>query len=310
MKNIRTYPIKAVSKLTGLSLHVIRAWERRYNVVSPSRTDTNRRMYSAADVEKLMLLNEASKRGYSIGNIADLSIEELRLIVGKPEARILPRAEDVTLSREDNDSDYLANSIEAVKNMDVKVLERELYRALVDLPQFRFIEEVITPLLERIGEMWKNGDIRIVNEHISTAVIRKFLTSLIDNNTIPPNAPSILVATPKGQLHELGALIIAAIASSDGWRVTYMGPDLPGEEIAAAINRLKPGIVALSIVYPNDDYVLQKEMVKLKNLLNNGLTILAGGRSAGYYKSTLDAMNAKIITGIDEFRSELEAARK
>ncbi len=309
MEKSRTYPIKAVSKLTGLSLHVIRAWERRYNVVSPLRTDTNRRLYSNADVEKLILLKDASKRGYSIGNIADLSVEELKLIVGKTDERIIPHPESVNISSEDYDSDYLTNSIEAVKNMNVKALERELYQAMAGLPQFRFIEEVISPLLERIGEMWKNGDIRIVNEHISTAVIRKFLTSLIDNNTIPENAPSIIIATPKGQLHELGALIIAAIASSDGWSVTYMGPDLPGEEIAAAIKRLKPQIVALSIVYPNDDYILQKEMVKLKNLLDNGSTILAGGRSAMYYKSTLDAMNAKIITSIDEFRSELEASR-
>ena len=310
MENSRTYPIKAVSKLTGLSLHVIRAWERRYSVVTPLRTDTNRRLYSANDVEKLMLLKEASKRGYSIGNIADLKMEELRLIVGKTNETVIPLPESVIISRENYDSDYLTNSIEAVKNMNVNALERELYKALVEMPQFRFVEEVISPLLERIGEMWKNGDIRIVNEHISTGVIRKFLTSLIDNNTIPNNAPSIIIATPKGQLHELGALIIAAIASSDGWNVTYMGPDLPGEEIAAAINRLKPKIVALSIVYPSDDHVLQKEMAKLKNLLNNGVTILAGGRSTGYYKSALDSMNAKIISGIDEFRSELEAARK
>jgi methanogenic corrinoid protein MtbC1 len=309
MKNSITYPIKAVSKITGLSLHLIRAWERRYGVVTPSRTDTNRRLYSTADIEKLALLKDASKRGYSIGNIADLSIEELKLIVGKTEGSVIPMPDKAGLTREDYDSDYMTNLIEAVKNMDGKALEKELYKALVEMPQFRFIEEVISPLLERIGEMWKNGDIRIVNEHISTNYIRKFLTSLIDNNSIPENAPSIIIATPKGQLHELGALIIAAIASSDGWDVTYMGPDLPGEEIAAAINRLKPRIIALSIVYPSDDYVLQKEIAKLKNLLDKDLTILAGGRSAGYYKSALDKMNAKIIHNFDEFRKELEAAR-
>jgi methanogenic corrinoid protein MtbC1 len=309
MKNSFTYPIKAVSKLTGLSLHVIRAWERRYNVVSPLRTDTNRRLYSSKDIEKLKLLKDASRRGYSIGNIADLRIDELRIIVGKTDEKLVIPENNINPSEEDYDSDYLDNCTEAVINMNVKALEKELYRALVELPQFRFIEEVISPLLKRIGELWKNGHIRIVNEHISTTVIRKFLSSLIDNNTVAENAPSIVIATPKGQLHELGALIIAAIASADGWNVTYMGPDLPGEEIAAAVKELKPKIIALSIVYPNDDYVLQREMNKLKNLLNNGTTILAGGSSAHHYNSILEEMNAKIITGIDDFRKELDAGR-
>ena len=158
--------------------------------------------------------------------------------------------------------------------------------------------------------MWHEGEIRIVNEHISTAIIRKILTSLIDNNSVSTNAPSILIATPKGQLHELGALIIAVIASSDGWKVTYMGSDLPGEEIASAIERLQPRIVALSIVYPNDDHILDSEMVKLKKLLINGSKIIAGGRSVMSYKSTLESMNATIINNISDFREELEKSRK
>jgi len=309
MENTRTYPIKVVSKLTGLSLHLIRAWERRYSVVNPERTETNRRLYSYEDVEKLKLLSIASNKGYSIGNIADYSIDKLKTILGEDDLKSGFSHDDKSLDVSSGNGDYLNNCIIAIMDMNVKALEKELYKALVDFPQFRFINEVIAPLLEKIGEMWKSGEIRIVNEHISTAVIRKFLTSLVDNNSVGDNAPSILIATPKGQLHELGALIIAAIASSDGWNVTYMGPDLPGEEIAAAINRLHPKLVALSIVYPNDDYVLQKEMLKLKNLLNNGSNILAGGSSAMSYKQTLDSMNAKIITNINEFRNELEASR-
>jgi methanogenic corrinoid protein MtbC1 len=157
--------------------------------------------------------------------------------------------------------------------------------------------------------MWKKGEIRIVNEHVSTAVIRKILTTLIDNNTVSIYAPSMIVATPKGQLHELGALIIAVLASADGWNVTYMGPDLPAEEIAAAIDRLHPKIVALSIVYPNDDFTLDREMMKLKNLLNNGVKIIAGGRSVMAYEKTLEFMNAKILQNLEDFRLELENSR-
>ena len=88
-----------------------------------------------------------------------------------------------------------------------------------------------------------------------------------------------------------------------------MGPNLPGEEIAAAIDKLHPKVVALSIVYPSDDFTLDREMIKLKSLLNNGSVIIAGGRSVMSYEQALNDMNAKIIVDIDEFRKELETLR-
>lgn len=312
MKNTNTYPIKVVSDLTGLSIHVIRAWEKRYNVVVPERTDTNRRLYSHSDIEKLKLISNASDKGYAIGSLAPLNIEELRnIIIGEKTNEIDSTSElDVIAHLGDMNNIYLKNCVESVKNLNVHELEKELYKALVDYPQIKFIDEIVAPLLEIIGNMWKSGEIRILHEHIATAVIRKFLTTLIDNNSITTNAPSILIATPKGQLHELGALIIGVIASSDGWNVTYMGPDLPGEEIAAAIERLKPKIVALSIVYPSDDFTLDKEMLKLQKLLGKDSFIIAGGRSAKSYEKVLNKMGAKIITQTNEFREELERNRR
>lgn len=309
MKNSIKYPIKAVSNLTGLSIYVIRAWEKRYNAVVPERTETNRRLYSQEDVEKLKLLHLASENGHSIGTIAHYNIDELKKIVG--DTKDVPSVSKISFSEPEGatNNKYLINSIKYIEELDVNSLEHELYKALVDLPQPKFIKEVIAPLLEKIGFLWKEGDIRIVNEHLSTAVIRKILTSLIDNNSVPNNAPSILLATPRGQLHELGALIIGVIASADGWNVIYMGPNLPGEEIAAAIDKIHPKVVALSIVYPSDDFTLDREMIKLKSLLNNGSVIIAGGRSAMSYEQALNDMNAKIILDIDEFRNELETLR-
>ena len=268
MENSITYPIKVVSHLTGLSIHVIRAWEKRYNVVVPKRTDTNRRLYSSEDVEKLKLLSAASAKGYSIGSIHTLSTIELHNLLGATESVI----DNPSISKIEGKKDFKGNShlekcIFAVKELNAHGLEQELYNALKDLPQPKFIDDLVTPLFENIGDLWKKGEIRIVNEHVSSAVIRKILNSLIDNNAVPTNAPSIIIATPKGQLHELGALMIAVVASADGWNVTYMGPDFPAEEIAAAIDKLHPKIVALSIVYPNDDFTLDKEMAKLKRLL-------------------------------------------
>ena len=81
MENQNTYPIKVVSNLTDLSIHVIRAWEKRYNVVIPKRTETNRRLYSQSDIEKLSLLSDATAQGYPIGSISNYTTEKLKSIL-------------------------------------------------------------------------------------------------------------------------------------------------------------------------------------------------------------------------------------
>ena len=306
MKNNIKYPIKAVSDLTGLTEHVIRAWEKRYNLVIPDRTETNRRLYSKDDVEKLSLLSKASKSGYSIGVISNYSLEQLNELFGEKE----PHIKKVEITATDTTIDnVIENCISFVKILDKKAFEHELYSAQIKFSQPILIEKIITPLIERIGDLWKSGEIRIMHEHISTTIIRKFLTQIIDANLVDTNAPKIIIATPKGQLHELGALIVGVVASSDGWDVTYIGPDLPGEEIAAAIEKLNPKVVALSIVYPSDDVLLDKEMLKISRLISSDTVVLAGGRSVYSYENILRKMNVKIISDLNEFRDQLALAR-
>ncbi len=306
MKNNIKYPIKAVSDLTGLTEHVIRAWEKRYNLVIPDRTETNRRLYSKDDVEKLSLLSKASKSGYSIGVISNYSLEQLNELFGEKE----PHIKKVEITATDTTIDnVIENCISFVKILDKKAFEHELYSAQIKFSQPILIEKIITPLIERIGDLWKSGEIRIMHEHISTTIIRKFLTQIIDANLVDTNAPKIIIATPKGQLHELGALIVGVVASSDGWDVTYIGPDLPGEEIAAAIEKINPKVVALSIVYPSDDVLLDKEMLKISRLISSDTVVLAGGRSVLSYENILRKMNVKIISDLNEFRDQLALAR-
>jgi len=311
MKNSFTYPIKAVSNLTGLSLHVIRAWEKRYNVVVPSRTETNRRLYSEEDIHKLKLLSKALDSGYTIGTIASFSVPELQDLLGIINERSNNNSNETqNFKVEYSIKNYMSSAIEAIKQLDAIKLENQIYKVLVELPLPKFISLFIAPLIQKVGEMWVSGDIRIVGEHISTDVIRKILSSLIDNSSVTKDSPSILISTPKGQLHELGALIIAVIASSDGWKVTYLGPDLPAEEIAAASLRLNPDIIALSIVYSNDKHTLDLEMKKLKRLLNGSENIIAGGRSVQIYSNILNVMSVKIINDISEFRIALQQVQK
>ena len=303
------YPIKVVSQMTGLSVFVIRAWEKRYNVVNPSRTETNRRLYSEEDIEKLKLLNEAVQKGHNIGGIAKLSLDELRSILERKH----PISEQSYKSPVEIPFDInsiVENCIEAIKAYDGRTLEAILLKASSKMTQPQLIENLIITLVYKVGDLWHDGIIRVANEHLATAVIRSFLTNLIEQHIPSENAPIIISATPRGQDHELGALIAGVVAASLGWKVIYLGPNLPVEEIAAVTESLESRVVALSIVYPGDDPQLKKELLNLKRMLPKNISLFVGGKAADGYLDVLDEIGAIRVKDTKQLRYELQLIRE
>lgn len=312
MEKDHKYPINIVSQKTGLSSHVIRVWERRYGAVVPERTATNRRLYSDADIEKLMLLGKAVKSGHGIGNIAELSPERLRQILSldnAPEAKA-ERAAAPTLKEPATSRFYLEACMAAVKRLDGSELERAIGRAAVALSQPVLIDEVLVHLIHRVGDMWHDGRLRVIHEHLVTAVIRSFWGSLRSGQETPGNAPNLVITTPAGQLHELGAVMAAATAAAMGWKITYLGPNLPAEEIAAALEFNPALVVALSIVYPEDDPLLEQELRKLRRYLPREVALIAGGRAVENYRNVLEEIGASIVYDLAGFREKLAGLRR
>jgi DNA-binding transcriptional MerR regulator/methylmalonyl-CoA mutase cobalamin-binding subunit len=310
MDKMYKYPIKVVSQLTGLSVFVIRAWEKRYGVVVPSRTETNRRLYTDEDIEKLKLLNDAINNGYNIGGIAGLTISELKTILGsKTNISKAKNVESIELFSEDA-KPFIDECLKAVKVYDSNALETILLKASSKLSRPQLIEDLIIPLVYNIGDLWHNGNIRIANEHLASSVIRAFLTNLVDQHSTSENAPVIISATPRGQDHELGALIVAVTAASEGWKVIYLGPNLPEEEIAAVSDALEAKAVALSIVYPSDDPQLRKDLINLRKMLPKNISLIVGGRAVEGYLETLNKINAIVVGNTKQLKVELNMIRE
>jgi len=311
MANNYKYPIKVASQMTGLSVHVIRAWEKRYNVVEPDRTETNRRLYSEEDIEKLKLLNDALHLGHHIGGVANLSLSELKNLLSKESENSIEIKEVVPpLNVEKIVDDIITESIEAIKAYDGRSLETLLLKASTKMNQPQLIENLIIPLVYKVGDLWHDGFIRVANEHLASAVIRSFLSNLIERHVPNDNAPIIISATPRGQDHELGAMIAGVVAASVGWKAVYLGPNLPVEEIAAVADSLEAKVVALSIVYPNDDPQLKNDLTNLNRMLPKNISLIVGGRAAGGYLDVLDEINAIVVKDTKQLKTELEAIRE
>jgi methanogenic corrinoid protein MtbC1 len=298
--------MRLVARMTGLNPHVIRVWERRYGAITPARTSTNRRLYSPEDVERLRCLRRVTEAGHQIGRVATLPTADLRALASE-----LDSATASHPRRRRRPEDPLANleaCLTAAADLDAEAFAHHLGRAALGLEQTAFLEQVVSPLLRRIGDLWQDGTLRIANEHMVSSVLRTVLGTMRTAYNEDPSAPRLVVSTLAGQLHEFGALLSAAVAGAEGWAVTYLGPNLPAEEIAHAATVRKARAVALSLVYPSDDFRIAGELRKLRHYLPSDTLIVVGGRAIESYQPVLAEIQAEMPASLDEFRGLLRSA--
>lgn len=292
-------PIQRASQASGVSPHVIRIWERRYNALSPSRTCTNRRMYCDEAVLRLKLLRSLTENGHRIGRVACLCTAELEDLVKKlPSGVAANPAESFETAAQ-----FIEAGIEASKRYDSDALRGVLLQARLKLGQRGMLHHVICPLILKIGDDWRQGSLRPSHEHIATAVIRELLLMPVPGSQIATHAPELVVATPAGEVHELGALIVAASARDLGWHVTYLGPNLPVEEISACAIARNARAVALSVVYPDKCPVIESKLRRMRELLPVAMRLIVGGRAAESYRECLNETGiqwASCLSGLDD----------
>jgi DNA-binding transcriptional MerR regulator/methylmalonyl-CoA mutase cobalamin-binding subunit len=302
------HPIGVVAARTGLRPDILRAWERRYGAVVPQRAPKGRRLYTDQDVARLRLLRQLVAAGRRISDVARLPREELETLAREDAAAAgvetyAPRAAAGAGSAQS----YLEEMLGAIESLDWQRLEKALSSAAVALSGPLLRREVIVPLLHSVGERWREGSLRIVHEHLASAVVRSYLAALRNGNHIPPGAPKVIVTTLAGQRHELGALLVASTATDGGWDAIYLGPDLPTEEIVAAVQQRGARAVALSLIYPLGDPGTAEELRRLRRFVGQEVGILVGGRAAASYDAVLREVGAVHLGDLAELPRELEA---
>ncbi len=304
------HSIGFVSRRTGLKPDVIRAWERRYGAITPGRTDTNRRFYTDEEIERLALLRKVTLAGRQIGQVCHLSTEDLRQLAAEDEAAIarLPHLPRPAAGEHGTDGRGDA-CLAAVENLDPQALQYQLDQAAVEMSPSQIIQQVLIPLLDRIGEKWEEGTLRVAHEHMASSVIATFLAGLLTSYGAAAPGPMLVVGTPSRQYHELGALMAAASAVAEGWRPIYLGANLPVEELAAAVRQKAAHLLALSLVYPADDPLLERDLLRLRRLLGEEVRIVVGGRAAPAYGTAVERIGGIAEQDMNEFRRLLRSLR-
>jgi len=167
----------------------------------------------------------------------------------------------------------------------------------------------LAPLMKEIGDRCETGELRMIHEHLATAEVRGFLDGVAGAFPPSPGAPALIVGTPAWQYHELGALLASASAQAEGWRVIYLGPNLPAAELAAATLESGARALALSVTFTEERERDLNELRTARALLPEQVAIMVGGNAAPTLAAELADMGVLHIPSLPEFRRQLRELR-
>ena len=258
------YTIKNVSAMTGIQPVTLRAWERRYEALSPSRSGNRYRLYSDRDVAVLRWLNSRLLGGISIS----AAVKELRemteqgqwpeAVAGGPQlSGRRAAASPAQISRQ------LYQTLLRYDEVEAANLVRQ---SLASFELIVFMQEVLTPALVQIGEAWYRGEIGITAEHYASAFVRGKLLALLQAYPLRKGAPYIMLGGAPNEAHEIGALMMSVLLRSRGYQADFLGPDLPLDDLADHARYEKPHMIILTATTRDSALNLERMQDKLSRL--------------------------------------------
>ena len=302
------FPIGYVSITTGLSTHVLRAWERRYGAVRPKRTASGRRLYSQEDIDRLSLLKRAVGMKHSISQIAGLDDSALAGLIASPDPFgqvSAPKDKFVATATEALPRDVDACLL-ATERLDDLGLRDILSQASLKQNRQTIIDAIIVPFMAEVGSRWSQGRMRIAHGHLASSVVATYLHGQLNHlRGASPAQPRLLIATPAGQFCHLGALAVAVTAQDHGWRPVFLGPNLPSEELAAACLSLRPQMIALSVTCHADERFIESELSRLAGLLDERYPLFVGGRASAFYRRSIEKAGGTVCRSTYELAQRL-----
>jgi methanogenic corrinoid protein MtbC1 len=307
------HPIQVVTRRTGISADVLRVWEKRYAVVTPVRSTSGHRRYSDADIERLRLLVQATNTGRTIGQVASLPtsalvdlLDENALGEDPPRRRGRPAAPAPPPPAV---GDLFEACVDAIARFDAVALDLVLRRAVVALSAEDFLEAVVVPLVEQLRAGLRDGSLRRSHGHLAHAVLRRVLDHIVATATAPLASRDLVVTTLGGHAQEVDALIVSAAAAADGWRVTYIGPGVPADDVAETREYIDARILILSVAPPPDDRAGLRELRRLRALLPAHVQLLVTGTTTDVRRSSIVDIGATPLAGLTALRAHLRELR-
>lgn len=307
------FNIHIASQLSGVAAATIRAWEKRYNVLSPERAENGHRLYSESDIEKLLILQQLTQHGVSIGKIAAFSIDELKVMLKEKDLTFVDifsaKDKDVT------DLEPIRNNIlDALDSYKLDIISRELESAKNTLSVRDLAIEIIVPLFREIGIRSYDQRITIAQEHTLSAIVQFHMGQMIARHYVRHQLRPglILLAAPEGELHEIGLMAACLLCIEYSVNFLFLGKDIPAEAMAEAINQLRPTSVLLGVTKGNqisERLTLQEYLKKLKSLIPESVQVTVGGNLEANVTPAIKTLGVEYLPTLESLEKHLSEVR-
>ena len=274
-KVMNRFSIKDLENLTGIKAHTIRIWEQRYGILQPKRTATNIRYYDADDLKMALRVSLLNAFGYKISRINKMTDEDM--------AGLIQKISDGSFRLQAIVNELL----EAALAMDTVRFEALLDAQIKKRGLESTIEEICFLFLEKIGIMWMTNRLIPAQEHLASNVIYRKMAVAIEGLTPPaPDAATILLFLPEGEIHEISLMYVQYLLRRAGHRVMYLGANTPLSEAATIYNACRPDYVYLHLTSVADDFEGQRFFRQLAVALPGAEAFISGPvLSRGRYKA-------------------------
>lgn len=296
------YRIRAVAERTGVAVATLRAWERRYGIPTPARSEAAYRLYGERDLAQIARLKALCASGLALAEAARIVREE-----GLPVAA--QAAPTVAGAKGSRFAGVRAELLRAAAAFDPERAEATLRGALPLGSAHELFAEVVAPVLTAIGEQWERGELAIAQEHVVSSLFEGLSYELL--RSVQPRVPArqALLACWRHELHVLPLLGVALRLAELGWRTVLLGARTPPSAVAQAVVRQRPAVVGLSLTVAPPPAELADDLSGYAQACGT-VPWLVGGRAAVEQRSAVAASGGRVVTSLADLERALGSVRR
>jgi MerR family transcriptional regulator, light-induced transcriptional regulator len=270
---MNAFTIKDLENLSGIKAHTIRIWEQRYNFLKPQRTTTNIRYYTNEELKTVLNIALLNKYGFKISHIDRMQPDEIS-------SRILSLGDPKAIQER-----VVNELVQHMVDLDIEKFEKILTGYINVKGMERAVMQIIFPFLEKIGILWQTGHIFPGQEHLVTNVIRQKLIVAIEGcMPVTHTDTTFLLFLPEGEHHELGLLFTWYMMKSRGFRVIYLGANVPVRDVIHLLEFKKPDYTFIHLTATCPNFNFEKFLHNAENRFFDTPTVISGLLTHQYKK--------------------------
>lgn len=271
------FPISTVSTLTGVNPVTLRAWERRYGLIKPHRTQSGHRLYSDEDIDLIRLVLELIDQGVAISRVKEaLKTSQIDAETQNPD--------------QTHWQQYQEDMLRGVNNFDENLLDAVYSEAMSLYPVDVVTRQLLLPLLGKLGQRWDLVSTGIAEEHFFSVFMRNKLGARFHHQNQKNSGPRLIAACLPGEQHEFGLMLFSLAAHARGYRIILLGADMPIEQLSEVVHRSNSNGIVLSSSMNMDAEKLHTQLKQL--VIRSQVPVWVGGMTSEYQRESIESAGA------------------